>query len=216
MDLKSQERFAYRCLMKTNSWKAAGKHMAEMAGSQQKAKSCWSWCHNDRHLKLQFQIRKNWCNPSSKLWRKWRDEIGREISHSFPKFSKLKAWTERSTMKWKFNYVGFGSDDNSRTLSWFARKLWKQEVIQRHLQLVLPYISELAVDSESMEPIHTWRKNPQLLTEIQKFCYVSDEKKNPVSRFWYTGNVRKTGSFWFYHHLFETDIPDLILEKLKD
>lgn len=47
------------------------------------------------------------------------------------------------------------------------------------------------------------KKNPQSLTEIQKFSYVSDGK-NPASRFWYTGNVRKTGSFWFYHHLFET------------
>lgn len=88
----------------------------------------------------------------------------------------LKAWTERSAVKWKFNYGGFGSDDNPRTLSWLARKLWKQKSSK---------------DICSCSATHLWaccrlwkhginpclKKNPQLLTEIQKFCYVNDEKK---------------------------------------
>lgn len=153
MDQKSQKRFACRCVMKMNSWQAAGKHMAGMAESQQTAKSCWPWCHNDRHFKLSFQSRRNGWNLAPKLWRKWRDEMGRKFSHPFPKFSKLLEsmdW-EITSIKWKFNYGGFGSDDNPRIPAWFARKLWKQEVIQRHLQSVLPHISDLAVDSASME-----------------------------------------------------------------
>lgn len=129
----------------------------------------------------------------------------------------LKAWTERSAVKWKFNYGGFGSDDNPRTLSWLARKLWKQKSSK---------------DICSCSATHLWaccrlwkhginpclKKNPQLLTEIQKFCYVNDEKKTTCFQILVYMQCQKNWSFWFYHHFFETDIPDLILgnRSLKD
>ena len=67
----------------------------------------------------------------------------------------LKVEIEIPAIEYRSIYGGFANDDTLRTLSWFARKLWEQEVIQRRLQFILLPIFDLVADSESMESIYT-------------------------------------------------------------